>query len=381
MKLCFSYIFPKYKPKGDVLQFLILLKALEQKMALVSSQQMKHFQIDCVIPYDFQNGQDGFLFQHVQFIKSNQLPKTISNLNEKENYDYIFIRCRENSEDVLQVIKENKNIASKLLVLLLHYNLNDSREMEDIIKVFKNSRMIFLQTLPWKVRLKTYLLQQGFSEDVLDKKLQILPQYIESSQITAPVPSMSIPPQLTMVGVLRSRYGLPVAIKAIKLIRKLHPEVYLHLAYPSIAPDFSSQANYHISTPEIKNYGQMSMWETKKLILQAGIGLALIYDDTKNQNPNYSYLTRILEYASLGVPVITTKTIGNIHLLGENYPLFVEDEKEIFQIYQKLTNPEFYQEMSSFIRNIGQQFVSEVAIEDFWLILQNDLNKNDKGKR
>jgi glycosyltransferase involved in cell wall biosynthesis len=381
MKLCFSYSFPKYKPKGDVLQFLILLKALEQKMSSEFSQQKEHFQIDCVLPYDFQNGQGGFLFQHVRFIKSKQFPKTISKLNEKENYDYIFIRCRENSEDVLQVIKENKNLASKLLVLLLHYNLDDSREMKDIMNVVENSRMIFLQTHPWKERLKGYLLQQGFSEDVLDEKLQILPQYIESSQITDPVPYMSTPPQLTMTGVLRSRYGLPVAIKAMKLIRKIHPEVYLHLAYPSIAPDFSEQANRHIAIPEVKNYGQMSMWETKKLILKSGIGLALIYDDTKNQNPNYSYLTRILEYASLGVPVITTKTIGNIHLLGDDYPLFVEDEKDIFQIYQKLTNPEYYQEMSNFIRNIGQQFVSEVAVENFWLILQNDLNMNNKGKR
>ncbi|WP_102264720.1 glycosyltransferase family protein [Mesobacillus jeotgali] len=380
MKLCFSYSFPKYKPKGDVLQFLILLKAIEQKMASVFSQPKKHFQIDCVLPYDFQNGQDNFLFKHVRFIKSKQLPKTISKLNKKENYDYIFIRCRENSEDVLQVIKENKNLASKLLVLLLHYNLDDSGEMKDIIKVIENSRMVFLQTLPWKERLKAYLLQQGFREDVLDEKLQILPQYIESSQITDPVPYMSNPPQLTMTGVLRSRYGLPVAIQAMKLIRNIHSEVYLHLAYPSVAPDFSEQADLHISAPEVKNHGQMSMWETKELILKAGIGLALIYDDTNNQNPSYSYLTRILEYASLGVPVITTKTIGNIHLLGKDYPLFVEDENDIVQIYQKLTNAEFYQEMSSLIRNIGHRFVSEVAIEDFWLTLQNDLNKNFEGK-
>ena len=380
MKLLFSYHFPKYKPKGDVLQFLILLTALERKMANVLTKQTDHFQIDCVLPFAFQNGQDGFSFKHVRFIKSGQLPRTIVELDMIEDYDYIFIRCRENSQDALDLLNENPQIAVKLLVLILHYYPDDPDMMKEVIRVFENCRMIFLQTRPWMERLGSSLLQHGFSRQAIDEKLKVLPQFIESYPMSAPLPASFIPPHIVLTGVLRARYGLPVAIKAVKLIRQIHPNVYLHLAYPSIAEDISDQANYLIKAPEIKNYGMQSMWETKQLIMRAGIGLALIYDNTKNRNPTYSYLTRILEYASLGVPVITTKTLGNADLLGEQYQLFVQDEQDIFQCYQKLAEPEFYREMSSFIRSIGQKFVSEAAIEDFWLILQNEFMKTKRGE-
>ncbi|WP_223594056.1 glycosyltransferase family 1 protein [Neobacillus bataviensis] len=375
MKICFSYYFPKYKPKGDVLQFLILLKAFEKKLADLYLIQNRQFQIDCVLPFEFQNGKDGFLFQHVRFIQSKQLAKTIAELDKNIDYDYIFIRCRENSQDALELIKEHQQIASKLLVLILHYKLDDPNNMKDIIHIFKNSRMIFLQTQPWTERLKSYLLQQGFSQIEINKKLKILPQFIESYQMADPLPQRFNPPHLVQTGVIRLRYGLPVAIEGMKLIRKIYPQVYLHLAYPSIADDISDQAASLINAPEIKNYGMLSMWETKKMILQSGIGLALIYDNTENQNPSYSYLSRILEYASLGVPFITTKTIGNKHLLGEKYPLFVQDEHDIFECYQKLTNPDYYQEMSDFVRRIGHKFSSEVAIEEFWMILERNLKK------
>lgn len=380
MKLLVSYHFPKYKPKGDVLQFLILLAALERKMANVLPQQKEHFQIDCVLPFTFQNGQDGFSFKHVRFIKSDQLPRTIAQLDMIEDYDYIFIRCRENSQDALDLLNENPQLAVKLLVLILHYHPDDPDIMKEVIRVFENCRMIFLQTRPWMERLGSSLLQHGFSRQAIDEKLKVLPQFIESYPMSAPPPLSFIPPHIALTGVLRARYGLPVAIKAVKLIRQIHPNIYLHLAYPSIAADISDQADNLIKAPEIKNHGMQSMWETKQLIMRAGIGLALIYDDTKNRNPTYSYLTRILEYASLGVPVITTKTLGNADLLGEQYSLFVQDEQDIFQCYQKLAELEFYREMSSFIRSIGQKFVSEAAIEDFWLILQNEFMKNKRER-
>ncbi|MEH7383778.1 glycosyltransferase family 1 protein, partial [Bacillus sp. JJ1533] len=147
----------------------------------------------------------------------------------------------------------------------------------------------------------------------------------------------------------------------------------LHLVYPKIEKSYKKTALGLMKDKAIMDHGKKSVRETKKMILTAGIGLALVYDNTPGQNHYYTYLTRILDYLSLGVPVITTKTAGNVHLLGHNYPLFVDDAQDIVRCYLRLMEPDFYREMSDLSKNIGRQFVGEVAVEDFWSILESQM--------
>lgn len=376
MKLCFTYYFSQYKPKGDILQFLILLKAVDEKVARLSEQTDIQNKIDCVLPFKFKNGQDGFTFSHVKFHSSNHIVSKIIELDRQTDYDFIFIRGQ---KEALQLIAKSKRASCKLVFLAIQHMVNDSEISKETIDIYRHSRIMFFQTIPLTERFKMVARQMNLSLDSVNRKIQVLPQFVErmDKKNLDSIP-LSSPLQLIQPGVLRTRYGLPIALKAVRLIRKQFPNVSLHLAYPSIAEAFRETEDNLLLSPEIINHGQLSMWETKRKIAEAGIGLALIYDDTIDRNPTYSYLSRILEYLSLGTPFLTTKTVGNVHLLGDQYPLFVQDESDINKCYLRLQDPVFYQEMSRYVSQLGKQFHSDVAVEHFWSVLEKE---NEISKR
>lgn len=369
MKICFSYHFDHYSPQGDVLQFLILLKAIDNKVKRLIVNSEEKYVIDCVLPFEFTNGQDGFSFQHVRFHKSQNLVKKIVKLDKEIDYDFIFIRGRPEAK---KLIDQDPKFGNKLLFLLVSYTLDDS----DLTYLFGNTRIIFLQTEPSANRFKAHLHGKRISLEMLDRKIQVLPQYVEPfPEEELPSVHRSTPLQLIQVGIIRSRHGLPMAIQGIQQIHKHYPDVYLHLVYPYIASNYRATALTLINIPEVKKYGQKSMWDTKKMILWAGIGMALNSHMTPELNSNYAYLSRILECLSLGVPVITTRTDGNVHLFGKDYPLFVDNEQDILRCYQELTNPTFYKRMSNFAKHVGSQFIADDAVENFWSILTNEVKK------
>lgn len=369
MKLCFAHYFRQYIPKGDVLQFLTLLKGIDKRIGKHGLDRDTG-RIDCVLPFRFENGKDGFDFRHIRFHKSRNLARKISTLDSKINYDFIFVRGREES---MSILRENERLGEKLLFLSIHYDMNDQAVMHEMMDVFKRSRITFFQSLPWANRFKANACANGISRETAEHKIQVLPQFVEAlpDQIISTIPRRN-PPEIVQAGIIRPRYGLNVAQRAIQLIRKEYPQVSLHLIYPFIEKEYKKEASKLLKSEGIVSYGELSLWETKRHIVRAGIGLALIYDDTQNKNPTYSYLSRILEYLSLGVPVITTKTVGNIHLLGSDYPFFVENEADIFHCYQSLTDPVFYSKWSGYCRQLGRKFITEYAVEDFWAILEKE---------
>jgi glycosyltransferase involved in cell wall biosynthesis len=192
--------------------------------------------------------------------------------------------------------------------------------------------------------------------------------------------SASDPLHLIQVGVIRPRYGLPVAAKAIGLIRKQVPKAKLHVLYPSIVAKRRNEARKLLRMPGVVDHGQKSHQRTKEMIAKCGIGIALLYDNTPDRNPSHSYLSRILEYMCLGVPVLTTKTIGNIHLLGESYPLFVDTARDIARCYQRLSDPAYYQEMSRYVLERGKRFWADNAVESLWETLHREY-KDKMGKK
>lgn len=367
MKICFSCYLEEYKPKGNVLQFLNLLKAVDQKVDDLPMSQKKRVVIDCVLPFDFENGKDGWSFRHVRFHKARNLAKKIAQLNEITKYHFIFIRGR---KEAIELLKEHPKASKKLLFLAINYNLNHPRNMYELLHIFDNSQVMFFQSVPLADRFKAYVRSKGSTPDEAVKKIKVLPQFVEeypADKLSA-IPRLS-PPQLIQVGVIRPRYGLSVAVRAIRFIRKHVPKANLHILRPSIVPIYRKTAMKHLRTTGVKDHGMKSVWETKRMIVRCGIGLALLYDKTPDQTPSHAYLSRVLEYMSLGVPVITTQTKGNEHLLGQEYPLFVQDEYDIVRCYLKLMNPDFYDQMSDYVRNIGKQFFTRNAVNDFWSLL------------
>ncbi|MDH4619658.1 glycosyltransferase family 1 protein [Brevibacillus sp. AY1] len=378
MRICFYCPLHEFKPKGNVLQFFIMLRALDRKIDNLPASEQKKYTFDCVLPFSFRNGTGGFRFHHVQFIHADDPTTKIISLDQKKAYDFVLVRGRNDAHKLLQY---KDSLSKKLLYLATQYNLQDPYIMSRTDYLFRNSRMIFFQTEPNAERYRQYQLNKGsYSTQELDRKIKVLPQFVEHSKEEIQKRNEDDPLHLIMAGVIRPRYGLSVAVKAIQLIRKQHPRARLRVLYPSIVGKYRKRAVQLLRTPGVSDNGQKSMWKTKKMIVNSGIGLALLFDKTSDQNPSHSYLSRILEYMALGVPVLTTKTIGNVALLGEQYPLFVISAYDIQHQYQRLCDPDFYQEMSDYVKERGSRFLADNAVEPFWAALHTEYRLGKKKK-
>ncbi|MGZ0050348.1 glycosyltransferase family 1 protein [Brevibacillus gelatini] len=370
MRICFSCNLIDFKPKGNVLQFFILLRSVDRIVAKLDASERKRYVLDCVLPFQFRNGTGGFTFEHVRFHKSDQLVDDIIARDEKHKYDFLFIRGR---NEAFHLVEKKPALGKKLLYLAVQYNLHDPYIMGRLDRIFQHSRVVFFQTEPNAERYRRYQLGKAkYSDQELQRKIQVLPQFVEPHAGEPFTRPPGEPLHLIWAGVIRPRYGLAVATKAVTLIRKKFPKTKLNVLYPSIVGSYQKTARRLLRTPGVVDYGQKSMWTTKKMIVRSGIGIALLYDNTSDQNPSHSYLSRIIECMALGVPVLTTKTIGNLALLGEKYPLFVEDAHDIVFHYEKLCDPAYHQEMSQYVRSRGERFLADNAVQAFWRVLQNE---------
>lgn len=373
MKICFFCNLIAFKPKGNVLQFFIMLRALDRKLAQLSASERKRYRFDVVLPFQFRDGMGGFAFRHIRFHQADQPLDKIIRLDEKNNYDFLFIRGR---RDATNLLRKKPSLGKKLLYLAIQYNLKDPYIMRRTNHLFHHSRITFFQTEPNAERYREYQQKKGtYSEQELSRKIQVLPQFVEHMKDPETARDPSKPLHLIQAGVIRPRYGLAVAAKAIRLIRKRYPQAKLKVLYPSIVGKYRKKAKNLLRSPGVVDCGQKSMWKTKQMIIKSGIGLALLFDDTKDQNPSHSYLSRVLEYMGLGVPVLTTRTAGNIALLGENYPLFVNDARDIAYHYKRLSNPDYYKEMSHYVKQRGERFLADNAVLPFWSLLHNEYQR------
>ncbi len=373
MRVCFYCNLIEFKPKGNVLQFFILLRALDRKLAQLSEFERKPYAFECVLPFRFRDGMGGFTFQHIRFFQAEEPIEEIIRRDRRRPYDFIFIRGR---NEAVKLLRKKQSLGPKLLFLAIQYNLYDPYIMRRLNFLFRHARVVFFQTEPNAERYRTYQLQKGsYSNQELLRKIQVLPQFVEPMPNPPPERSPSDPLDLIWAGVIRPRYGLPVATKAISLIRKEHPRAKLRVLYPSIVGKYRKRAEKLLRAPGVADHGQKSMWKTKEMIVKSGIGVALLYDNTQDRNPSHSYLSRILEYMGLGVPVLTTRTIGNLSLLGHTYPLFVEDAHDIAFHYAKLCNPVYYQEMSEYVKERGKRFLADEAVQSFWQVMHDEYRR------
>ncbi|MED1796043.1 glycosyltransferase family 1 protein [Brevibacillus nitrificans] len=373
MRICFYCNLIEFKPKGNVLQFFILLRALDRKLSQLPDSERQHYSFECVLPFRFRDGMGGFTFQHIRFFQANDPHEEIIARDRKKPYDFIFIRGR---NEAVKLLRMKRSLGSKLLFLAIQYNLHDPYIMRRLDYVFRHSRVVFFQTEPNAERYRLYQLQKGsYAPEELLRKIQVLPQFVEPMPDLNLSRSPSDPLDLIQAGVIRPRYGLPVATKAIRLIRKDFPDAKLRVLYPSIVGKYRKQAEKLLRRPGVADHGQKSMWKTKEMIVKSGIGVALLYDKTEDRNPSHSYLSRILEYMGLGVPVLTTRTVGNLALLGNEYPLFVEDAYDIAYHYERLTNPSYYEAMCQYVKERGSRFLADEGVKSFWTVLQNEYKR------
>jgi len=97
------------------------------------------------------------------------------------------------------------------------------------------------------------------------------------------------------------------------------------------------------TTPGVVWHGSMPREDVVNLVAEGGVALNL-WDYRHGPQMNELVVsTKLLDYASVGVPVVLTRTPTQVELYGEAYPLFVDQVDEALPLLRRvLTEPDLY---------------------------------------
>jgi len=111
------------------------------------------------------------------------------------------------------------------------------------------------------------------------------------------------------------------------------------------------------STNGVAWRGALPREQTRRRMLQGGIGLS-IWDYRHGSRLNDLVVsTKLLDYAAVGLPVVLTRTASQEELLGSDYPLFVSHPQETEgRVRDALSDPAVYAEAARRTWAAGRRF-------------------------
>jgi glycosyltransferase involved in cell wall biosynthesis len=113
---------------------------------------------------------------------------------------------------------------------------------------------------------------------------------------------------------------------------------------PEGDPDYASRLRHLLeTTPGVVWHGSMPREDVVNLVAEGGVALNL-WDYRHGPQMNELVVsTKLLDYASVGVPVVLTRTPTQVELYGNDYPLFVDAVDEALPLIRRvLTEPDLY---------------------------------------
>jgi glycosyltransferase involved in cell wall biosynthesis len=127
------------------------------------------------------------------------------------------------------------------------------------------------------------------------------------------------------------------------------PDLEFHIAGDKIMPIEADPAYQDRirsrldNTPGVVWHGSLPRERVIDLLAEGGVALNL-WDYAHGPRMNELVVsTKLLDYASVGVPVVLTRTPTQVEMFGADYPLFVDDVDEALPLVRRvLTEPELY---------------------------------------
>ena len=239
-----------------------------------------------------------------------------------------------------------------------------------------------LQLKKLAIKIEYFLCQTtAVKEDILKKipyldasKFIILPPMIPEVGITQQRQVNFNLPKLGYSGKFSPHYYILETISAFKKIQVRLPKAQFYIVgdkfhnYPKIK-EFENRTKKQLQTTlGLKWYGGVSRQEGLRIMSEVDVATSWRHPSFNN-NPEIS--TKILEYASLGLPVIMNRNNIQMELFGSDYLGFVETEEEFVEKFIAIVNENnIYQELSQFSISIAKRFTFESILQDLKLHLE-----------
>ena len=247
--------------------------------------------------------------------------KCILNLDRVKQFDRILIRGNES----VNYLERQSNILKKCIL----YGIYNNNVVPEKLSTLNKCRAIAVQT----PQLREHYVNQGIKSE----KMFILPPMIKDvsfRQVNFERQGYS----LVYSGKLSSGYNSLEILKAFQKRLADKKNYSLHFIVGKIMrtddPNYLKELKRVLNSNEdkrIKIYYHLSRDEVGKIIQKCDVGISW---RSPSLDRSLELSTKLLEYSSLGKPVILNRNSINESLFGKDYPLYANSEKEFCEKIQ-----------------------------------------------
>lgn len=156
-------------------------------------------------------------------------------------------------------------------------------------------------------------------------------------------------PRILYTGKFHPFYPVERMVDFLVELRSDLPDLEFHVAGDKIMPiegdpDYPDRIRNRLeTTPGVVWHGSLPRQGVMDLLAEGGIAMN-VWDFRHGPRMNELVVsTKLLDYASAGVPVILTRTPMQVEMYGPDYPLFVDEVDAALPLLRRvLTDPELY---------------------------------------
>jgi glycosyltransferase involved in cell wall biosynthesis len=255
--------------------------------------------------------------------KSEEIKRSISDYNQENCYDIIFVR---GWGDV------NLWFDSSYSHKISYYCPLSENPSEDEKRVYKEVKLVAFQTEELKDKVFE---SQG------EKDYFLLPPLINLSNTVTNTKSNAEILKISYVGTIRKECFGEELLSALLTVLKRYPnQIKVNLAIGKVFyTDFEEKKKIlslleGISKdPSVVFEEKVSQEKCDDIFTSSDIGFSLWENTTQN---SYQVSTKMLDCISKGCPVVCFRTSKYERLLGKDYPYFIDSPKEILPLLVKL---------------------------------------------
>jgi glycosyltransferase involved in cell wall biosynthesis len=256
----------------------------------------------------------------------------LEELDRERRFHVVLLR----SFDLCRRAAERPRIRDRLWSA---YVLEPEREIRspayraDLAAIAQASRHVFVQSEEMRA------LYEQLVPSAADRLALLPPAIPDEPAIRAPE---AIVPRLIYSGKFHPFYPVRELIAIFETLRRDRPELTFHVAGdkihrpvddPSYAPTLERAL---MGTPGLVWHGGIGRDEVEALLAEGGIALSVWARETGPWMNDLVISTKLLDYCSVGLPVVLDRTAAQEALLGIDYPLFVSGLNEVEPLLGRL---------------------------------------------
>jgi glycosyltransferase involved in cell wall biosynthesis len=299
----------------------------------------------------------------------------IRSLDEREFYDVILVRGPETAA----ILGGSPEIAERLWVYVVDpLRLRRAGEIVALRRLFGQAQRFLCQTEEAREALAR---QIGADPE----RLSLLPPMVPALATSKRVLDGDAPPRLGYSGKFSPPYQMIEMLDAFEAIRERRPTAEFHVVGDKFhnaphRPGFEEEVTARLrSTPGVVWHGGLDRDAAAAVI--GSVHVAASWRDSSFDD-SVEISTKVLEYASLGIPMLLNPTAIQRRLLGDSYAGFVDSKETFVERFLDLTaSPKRYDRLSRVVRKAAAPFTFAVTSERLLPLLEQDATRSEPKRR